>query len=1749
MKLTHHLAVAATLIALLAFAMAAPLTVKAATNVDDVDTIKVSVDETTNVVTGISLNGNSAIITCDEDGSIVVYKDTDGDGQIDADKATFDIASNSGVSSYLRVVGLEKQEKTGDMTITISGVTCQTVYGLTNGSTLEGDLTINYEDCTVTYSYGVSSSSVTGNVNFSATSAYITGYMYVAMSSSTISEDVNVSLKNSTMANPAYLIHGSSVVTGNVTVNIDTCTFPSSSMNSVAYQSTVGGNVTTTVTNSFFATFYMLNSSTVGGDATFTADRLTISSSFYMAYSGSIGGDATMNIAGGTEDEESYNGLITSGTVYFYFLSHCSVTGEAACSIKNISFTGYAPTIYGVYGYSVTIGKNFTFTVEDSTNSTDAVSTGSGQIKAVEGSKISGDCTVSVTNAVSSLVYGIYTQGTVGGNYTANIKNCTGTSSTSSDCGVFGSYRNYAIGGSATVNIENCNYYYIIYGLYAYSSTTTYAVSGKASISIKNCQVLYKCYGAYYVSFLNGADISLDQVTTLKSSYTSYIYGTYDVTSAYFVGDLNVSVTNCTCANRIYGICSAGTSGSSGNGKATVTVENCTASGIDSSYGGYIYYIITFGWQGDVDVIAGGNKASNIYGLYTTYITGDVSIDEKSVDGTGTTCHDSRYGTELMSYYIAYYSTISGAVKASIADITTEVLYGLYYCSLSGNADVAVSNATVKLHSQNVYYYYSEIYLFNPNGSYGVDINFTFDNCTFDTTADEDYDNPFLILALTYADHISATFTNCTVNGTLGVLPQTYSYTTSGTSVIKFNDDIYYGGMYTFSEDVTTTGNIYIGNAALGNSGYQYGYCQASVPAGVTLTANNIYVSKGCVLLNKGTLATSGILYPDNNLIGSLYVNGGTTSATTVTTDVYALLETSYDEDCGTVTITSSTATTVLDTGVTYALVDDDVTFTITPFAGYKVGTVTCGDDVVTCDDDVYTASMPSTGAVLSVTFEEDPITVDEESSEISLNASSVVIEELSDGTTAIYLDKDNDGVKDSSEYLYAGDLSGFTIYGVKNATTAKRFTITMVSGTVGTIYGMYYGTSTYAGDDDAYVLTFTGGTVSKLYICLTSTIAGTMAAIATEDATITSKSGAMNSSSYTGYYTNYSGAYNVYGDYTFNFDIEGASLFMYDNCYNVTFNGDIKVTGSIQGSGYNRSSSKKLNLTYNGSVEAENLYLTTYVCHYFYGDLTINNQVSLSMSGSSGYGYMYVYGKAYIASYTNTTNYYGYIYLYENSDVTIGEISSTYSSNPYIYQYGKCTYTGDSITFGGNWYLFEGSELSISEDLTISNLYCYLATENSKDSITVTCSGTTTTAESTKLYKAGTDVTVTLSSLIDGYNIYGTIDGGETYLNEAGETSMTFTMPYAATTFALVYEGTEIEVSDFDEEDIPVAEIGGTYTEDSPLVDFGSLEISGDCVSSVGDDVTYEVVGTLPNGLELTEDGKIVGTFSEYLEETTITVAITGSNGYTVEKSVTITVDAASHSHTYDSGVVTTAATTSSTGVKTYTCTVCNATKTETIDKLTETTTTSDSSSSGSTSTESQTNSSTSTSTSTTSTTTTTTTATAVAVGTVIKDATGSSYKVTVSGSSPTVTLTKASSSLKGKVTIDTVTINGVTYKVTAIGAKAFKGNKKITSVVLGSGVKTIGASAFEKCTSLKSVTAKCKTLKKIGKKAFSGCKKLKTVKLKTTKLTKKAVGKKAFAGIAAKCTFKVPKKYIASYKKIFIAKGAKKSIKVKKG
>lgn len=133
------------------------------------------------------------------------------------------------------------------------------------------------------------------------------------------------------------------------------------------------------------------------------------------------------------------------------------------------------------------------------------------------------------------------------------------------------------------------------------------------------------------------------------------------------------------------------------------------------------------------------------------------------------------------------------------------------------------------------------------------------------------------------------------------------------------------------------------------------------------------------------------------------------------------------------------------------------------------------------------------------------------------------------------------------------------------------------------------------------------------------------------------------------------------------------------------------------------------------------------------------------------------------------------------------------------------------------------------------------------------------------------------------------------------------------------------------------------------------------------------------------------------------------------------------------------------------------------------------------------------------------------------LTDSKGAIYKVTSDKTgSPTVEYSAAAKGAKGTITIPAqVTIKGVTYKVTSVGASACRNRAGITKVIIG------------------------KNVKKIGNRVFSGCKKLKKVTIKTTKLTESTVGSNAFLGISSGVVVKVPESKVKAYRKLFKKKG----------
>lgn len=224
---------------------------------------------------------------------------------------------------------------------------------------------------------------------------------------------------------------------------------------------------------------------------------------------------------------------------------------------------------------------------------------------------------------------------------------------------------------------------------------------------------------------------------------------------------------------------------------------------------------------------------------------------------------------------------------------------------------------------------------------------------------------------------------------------------------------------------------------------------------------------------------------------------------------------------------------------------------------------------------------------------------------------------------------------------------------------------------------------------------------------------------------------------------------------------------------------------------------------------------------------------------------------------------------------------------------------------------------------------------------------------------------------------------------------------------------------------------------------------------------------------------------------------------------------------HTWNGGEVTKQPTTEETGIKTYTCSSCGATRTEELEKLKPQT---------------------------------------ITPGKIIKDkVTNGVYKVQKDGLS--VEFTKPVSKNASVKIPDTIKVNGITCKVTGISANAFKNNVSLRTVTIGKNVTIIGTNAFYGCKKLSKVNGannvvkignnsftNCRnlssitvseTVRIIGKRAFYNCKNLKTIIIKTSALSTKTIGSNAFTGIYKKPTIKVPAKQMKTYKKLFGLKG----------
>lgn len=247
---------------------------------------------------------------------------------------------------------------------------------------------------------------------------------------------------------------------------------------------------------------------------------------------------------------------------------------------------------------------------------------------------------------------------------------------------------------------------------------------------------------------------------------------------------------------------------------------------------------------------------------------------------------------------------------------------------------------------------------------------------------------------------------------------------------------------------------------------------------------------------------------------------------------------------------------------------------------------------------------------------------------------------------------------------------------------------------------------------------------------------------------------------------------------------------------------------------------------------------------------------------------------------------------------------------------------------------------------------------------------------------------------------------------------------------------------------------------------------------------------------------------------------------------------------HKWDAGKISVQATSTTDGVKIFTCTSCGASKTEKIEATGQPDNPQEDTEDD-----------------------------APEVGDIIRDVSETAeYEViSVEGGIICVEYNESTNSQTAVIRIpDTVeTEDGTVCRVTSIAPGAFRNNKNIKKIYIGNYVETIGANAFYKCKNLTTITigknvtvigsnafSGCGKLtsltlpskvKKIGSNAFYGCKSLKKMNIQTTRLTSKGLGKKAFKGVSEKTTVQVPANKLRAYKKLFYRKGLSGKVRMK--
>lgn len=505
------------------------------------------------------------------------------------------------------------------------------------------------------------------------------------------------------------------------------------------------------------------------------------------------------------------------------------------------------------------------------------------------------------------------------------------------------------------------------------------------------------------------------------------------------------------------------------------------------------------------------------------------------------------------------------------------------------------------------------------------------------------------------------------------------------------------------------------------------------------------------------------------------------------------------------------------------------------------------------------------------------------------------MIDTYNDGeasVTGIYLDDNQDGVADRAVPVYSGDLSEYTVNGIKDADIRKPIRITVKNGTMKTIYGAY-NAEIAVSKQDAVIIDVQGGyieTVEPLVNCKTD---GYVRLEYAENMVGLISDGTYDE--WTGYYKNHAGSINIYGNYIVKNEINATSLAVrsvsetevifekpvtitgnYSMSYGptVTFKDTVSIGGAF-------TTNQKAEITFEETVDVKGK-----VVLYANNNVRFKAPVTIGATLSMG-NYTNVILEADTVCDIVNTSYASVLDITETAKLTTRNLS-VYSMAK-IYHRGIFAATGSVTNSGGYWCVIGGTFAEGTDAGSIPLKYYPVSCTTELANTQVTPSSGMVKVENVYYMSPDSSSSEVKYTVVPGYDSYLSINGSDSEL--MGASPYAFTMVDEPADMVVTYVPKNIHLTKRYADPVLVA--GTEYTDKNPVYNLKTLAISDDTTSSYGGDVLYAVKNgsSLPEGLQLT-DGKIIGTPNAANGDgETVTFVVTGRNGTTASIELNICI------------------------------------------------------------------------------------------------------------------------------------------------------------------------------------------------------------------------------------------------------------------